>query len=222
MGCGVVWRDLVAATLAKGMIPRVLTNNLGVQVSGTLSMAGLGVASFRYGAQADNVLELEVVTGVGEIVTCSREQHRDLFDVVRCGIAVYEIQQPSTTTYRLFDWNRGREMHVAAGLAALDAASRPHPVTLPPDGDRTAPIPAVRCEHFALDVLMPGPGEAVVLGPESGPQAFTCAWGEAELSVAGGEALLPAGATAVLFANAGPARVSSLGGARVMRGWLGR
>ena len=72
--CGVVWRDLVAATLEKGLVPRVLTNNLGVQISGTLSMAGLGVASFRYGTQADNVDELEVVTGTGEIVTCSREQ----------------------------------------------------------------------------------------------------------------------------------------------------
>ena len=89
--CGVVWRDLVAATLAKGMIPRVLTNNLGVQVSGTLSMAGLGVASFRYGAQADNVRALEVVTGAGEIVTCSREQHRDLFDVVRCGLGQFGV-----------------------------------------------------------------------------------------------------------------------------------
>ena len=56
VGCGVVWRDLVSATLEKGLIPRVLTNNLGVQISGTLSMAGLGVASFRYGTQADNAL----------------------------------------------------------------------------------------------------------------------------------------------------------------------
>lgn len=88
---GVVWRDLVTATLEKGMIPRVLTNNLGVQISGTLSMAGLGVASFRYGTQADNAVELQVVTGTGEIVTCSREQNRDLFDVVRCGLGQFGV-----------------------------------------------------------------------------------------------------------------------------------
>lgn len=88
---GVVWRDLVNATLEKGMIPRVLTNNLGVQLSGTLSMAGLGVASFRYGTQADNAVELQVVTGTGEIVTCSREQNRDLFDVVRCGLGQFGV-----------------------------------------------------------------------------------------------------------------------------------
>ena len=89
--CGVVWRDLVTATLEKGMVPRVLTNNLGVQISGTLSMAGLGVASFRYGAQADNAVELQVVTGKGEIVTCSREQNADLFNVVRCGLGQFGV-----------------------------------------------------------------------------------------------------------------------------------
>ena len=88
---GVVWRDLVRATVARGLVPRVLTNNLNVAVSGTLSMAGLGVASFRYGTQADNVLELEVVTGTGEIVTCSREERRDLFDVARCGLGQFGI-----------------------------------------------------------------------------------------------------------------------------------
>ncbi len=91
VGAGVLWRDLVTATLEKGLIPRVLTNNLGVQISGTLSMAGLGVASYRYGTQADNAVELQVVTGTGEIVTCSREQNRDLFDVVRCGLGQFGV-----------------------------------------------------------------------------------------------------------------------------------
>jgi cytokinin dehydrogenase len=91
VGCGVLWRDLVTATLEKGMVPRVLTNNLGVQISGTVSMAGLGVASFRYGAQADNVDELQVVTGAGEIVTCSRDHNRDLFDVVRSGLGQFGV-----------------------------------------------------------------------------------------------------------------------------------
>src|SRR3954452_3362928 len=98
--CGVVWRDLVSATLEQGLIPRVLTNNLGVQISGTLSMAGLGVASFRYGTQADNAVELQVVTGTGEIVTCSREQNRDLFDVVRCGLGQFGVITRATIRLR--------------------------------------------------------------------------------------------------------------------------
>lgn len=98
--CGVVWRDLVSATLEQGLVPRVLTNNLGVQISGTLSMAGLGVASFRYGTQADNAVELQVVTGTGEIVTCSREERRDLFDVVRCGLGQFGVITRATIRLR--------------------------------------------------------------------------------------------------------------------------
>jgi cytokinin dehydrogenase len=88
---GVVWRELVQASLEKGLVPRVLTNNLNVTIGGTVSMAGLGVASFRYGTQADNVDELEVVTGTGEIVVCSREENRELFDAVRCSLGQFGV-----------------------------------------------------------------------------------------------------------------------------------
>ncbi len=97
---GVVWRDLVVAATDKGLVPPVLTNNLGVTIGGTLSMAGLGVASFRYGTQADNALELEVVTGTGEIVTCSREKNRDLFDAVRCSLGQFGIITRATIRLR--------------------------------------------------------------------------------------------------------------------------
>lgn len=83
---GVLWRDLVVAATARGWIPPVLTNNLGVTVAGTTSMAGLGVASFRHGSQADNALEIECVTGDGEIHVCSRDREPELFDMVRCSL----------------------------------------------------------------------------------------------------------------------------------------
>ena len=73
------------------LAPPVLTNNLDVTVGGTLSMGGLGVSSWRNGTQADNCLELEVVTGTGEIVRCSADQNRDLFDAVRCGAGQFGV-----------------------------------------------------------------------------------------------------------------------------------
>lgn len=88
---GVVWRSLVEATVPLGLVPRVLTNNLNVAISGTLSMAGLGVASFRYGTQADNAVEIQAVTGTGEIVTCSREENRELFDAIRCSLGQFGV-----------------------------------------------------------------------------------------------------------------------------------
>lgn len=88
---GATWAEVVEAMLPWGWIPPVLTNNLAVTVGGTLSMAGLGVASHRYGTQADNVTELEVVTGDGDFVRCSETENRDLFDAVRCGLGQFGV-----------------------------------------------------------------------------------------------------------------------------------
>jgi FAD/FMN-containing dehydrogenase len=97
---GVRWMDLVAATAPRGFIPPVLTNNLGVTVGGTLSVAGLGVASYRYGAQADNVLELEVVTGAGDRVVCSAETEREVFDAARSGLGQFVVITRATLKLR--------------------------------------------------------------------------------------------------------------------------
>lgn len=42
------------------------------------------------------------------------------------GVLLAEVQQPSDTTYRLYDWGRGRELHVDAALASI-AWDRPAP-----------------------------------------------------------------------------------------------
>lgn len=83
---GVVWRDLAHHLKRWDLTPRVLTNNLGVTVGGTLSVAGIGVASFRYGSQGDNVEELDVVTADGELRTCGPDRDADLFWSVIAGL----------------------------------------------------------------------------------------------------------------------------------------
>jgi cytokinin dehydrogenase len=88
---GIKWRALVEQFAGRSLSPPVLTNNLDVTVGGTLSMGGLGVASWRHGTQADNCLELEVVTGAGDIVRCSCQQNRDLFDAVRAGVGQFGV-----------------------------------------------------------------------------------------------------------------------------------
>jgi cytokinin dehydrogenase len=88
---GVIWRDLVRHLAARHLVPPVLTNNLGVTVGGTLSMAGIGVASFRYGSQGDNVVELDVVTGDGRTVTCSPETDDELFWAVIAGVGAFGV-----------------------------------------------------------------------------------------------------------------------------------
>src|SRR3712207_4416684 len=82
---GARWSQLLQATLERGLTPPVLTDYLGLSIGGTLSVGGGGGMSYRYGAQVDNVLELQVVTGAGAIVTCSESQHRDLFEAALAG-----------------------------------------------------------------------------------------------------------------------------------------
>jgi len=88
---GVKWETLVGQTLPQGLVPPVLTNNLGVTIGGTLSVAGLGVASFRHGAQGDNVTEIEAVTGAGDTVVCSPTQNTEVWNAVRSGLGQFGV-----------------------------------------------------------------------------------------------------------------------------------
>ncbi|MUH00526.1 FAD-binding protein [Scytonema sp. UIC 10036] len=90
---GVVWSQLLQATLQQQLTPPVLTDYIELSIGGTLSVGGVGGASHRYGVQVDNVLSLQVVTGNGSLETCSLDQNRDLFEAVlaglgQCGIIV--------------------------------------------------------------------------------------------------------------------------------------
>ena len=64
---------------------------IGLSVGGTLSVGGIGGQAFRHGLQVDNVIELEVVTGKGQLVTCSAHHNRDLFDAARAGLGQFGI-----------------------------------------------------------------------------------------------------------------------------------
>ena len=107
---GIRWREVLEATLAHGLMPPVLTDYIGQSVGGTLSVGGIGGSAWRYGAQVDNVLELEVVTGEGERLTCSAERRPDLFNAALAGQgqcamitrAVLRLQ-PAPTHVRVFN-----------------------------------------------------------------------------------------------------------------------
>jgi cytokinin dehydrogenase len=83
---GARWSSLLLATLPHGLTPPVLTDYLELSVGGTLSVGGVGGASPHFGAQVDSVLELEVVTGAGERVTCSPARNPGLFHAVLAGL----------------------------------------------------------------------------------------------------------------------------------------
>jgi len=85
-GAGAPWSEVVRVALAEGLTPPVIPDHLGTSVGGVLSTGGFGATSHRRGLVADWVRDLDVVTGTGELLTCSREQHADLFDAVLAGL----------------------------------------------------------------------------------------------------------------------------------------
>lgn len=88
---GVRWRELLEVTVPLGKSPPVLTDHIDLSVGGVLSVGGIGGQAFRHGVMADNVIELEVVTGEGKQVSCSKTHKKELFDAVRCGLGQFAI-----------------------------------------------------------------------------------------------------------------------------------
>jgi cytokinin dehydrogenase len=90
---GALWKDVVELGLTRRVAPPVIPDNLFLSVGGTLNAGGLGDTSYRLGAQVDHTVELDVVTGTGDFVTCSASREAELFQMVlagmgQCGIIV--------------------------------------------------------------------------------------------------------------------------------------
>ncbi len=72
------------------------------------------------------------------------------------GLLLYEVQQTSDITYRVFDWNRpqsaGRKLHIAQSEAVADPAIVGAVQPRPTDTEAVATL--VSCPYFTLDRLL--------------------------------------------------------------------
>ncbi|WP_327112485.1 cytochrome P450 [Nocardia sp. NBC_01730] len=88
---GALWQDVVDVGFAHGLrvrtgVPAVVRLTVG----GVLSVGG--ISTIRVGGSvAESVEELEVVTGAGELLTCSPDQHSDLFEAVLGGLGQFGV-----------------------------------------------------------------------------------------------------------------------------------
>ncbi|MFW6775469.1 FAD-binding oxidoreductase [Nocardioides sp. CPCC 205120] len=75
------YEDLVDATLAHGLVPLVVPQLRTITLGGAVTGLGIESTSFRNGLPHESVLEMDVLTGAGEIVTARPTgEHADLFD----------------------------------------------------------------------------------------------------------------------------------------------
>ncbi|WP_020386610.1 FAD-binding protein [Kribbella catacumbae] len=92
---GADWLQLTNAAHERGLTPPALTGFLGLSLGGTLSLGGIPPA-IQSGGQVDSVIELEVVTGTGDLRRCSPTQDEDLFEAVLAGLGQYGIITKAT------------------------------------------------------------------------------------------------------------------------------
>ncbi|TFB67564.1 FAD-binding oxidoreductase [Cryobacterium sp. Hz9] len=71
--------DLVAATLRHGLAPLVVPQLKTITLGGAVTGLGIESTSFRNGLPHESVLEMDILTGAGEIITASPGQNADLF-----------------------------------------------------------------------------------------------------------------------------------------------
>jgi FAD/FMN-containing dehydrogenase len=72
------YEDLVDATLPHGLIPLVVPQLRTITLGGAVTGLGIESTSFRSGLPHESVLEMDVFTGAGEVVTCRPGE--ELFD----------------------------------------------------------------------------------------------------------------------------------------------
>jgi FAD/FMN-containing dehydrogenase len=74
------YEDLVDATLAHGLTPLVVPQLRTITLGGAVTGLGIESASWRNGLPHESVLEMDVLTGTGEVVTTNETtRHPDLF-----------------------------------------------------------------------------------------------------------------------------------------------
>ncbi|CAL0304778.1 unnamed protein product [Lupinus luteus] len=86
-----LWIDVLRTTYKHGLTPFAWTDYMYVSVGGTLSNAGINGRMFRFGPQISNVLELDVVTGKGDLIKCSPVKNSELFYAVLGGLGQFGV-----------------------------------------------------------------------------------------------------------------------------------
>jgi FAD/FMN-containing dehydrogenase len=73
------YEDLVDTLLPFGLMPLVVPQLRTITLGGAVTGVGIESSSFRNGTPHESVIEMDVLTGDGRVVTCSRTENSDLF-----------------------------------------------------------------------------------------------------------------------------------------------
>jgi mannose-6-phosphate isomerase len=140
-------------------------------------------------------------------------------------VLVYEVQQTSDTTFRLYDWGRidkngvSRPLHVQEALRSIDVNGHDRRAIAPVvAANEKGVYHAVRatCRYFALEEYRLAASRALALGPKNSFQVVTMLSGELAYPGASGDERLAKGQTALIPACLGPLPLQSEGPAHFL------
>ena len=123
------YEELIAATLPHGVMPPVVPELKSITVGGAAAGVGIEASSFRYGLVHESLIEFDILTGGGRVLTCRPDnEHRDLFfgfpnsyGTLGCALKL-KIAAVATKPYVALEHRRFTE--IAAFFAALEEQCR--------------------------------------------------------------------------------------------------
>ncbi len=133
------------------------------------------------------------------------------------GLLLYEIQQASDTTYRVYDWDRpaseGRKLHIEESVEVTRPVGPTEPAN-PLVAGETGTAPAIECPYFELDLVRATPDGGPLAADTAGRgfRILTVIEGTAEVRCAAERIGLGRFETALVAGCAGPYEIDAKGG----------
>ncbi len=159
------------------------------------------LAALESGKPADLLNRLTITPGQALFIPGG------LVHAIGAGTLIYEVQQSSNTTYRLFDWNRtdaqgnARELHIEQSLKTIDWALPTPGMLTPPRPESKTTASVLSCEFFTMRRLTLTEPLAIQTDGSTFTALFTST-GSARLRCGNGCIDLKCGSSALIPASA--------------------
>jgi len=88
---GVTFEALVRETLKHHLVPLIVPELKTITVGGAVAGVAAESMSFRHGSFHETCLEYELVTGTGQVITCSPEQDGEIFEMLNSSFGTLGI-----------------------------------------------------------------------------------------------------------------------------------
>ena len=139
------------------------------------------ISGFREGVSSEDIKKAVGNSKILDLVSYWNVKHGDYLLIspgtihaLGPGLLIYEVQQTSDLTYRVYDWDRpiigNRKLHIDQAIMTLDSHEKGHVKQGTPDQNETAMRRLISCRYFNLDLIS---GFSDSLSLDTGGKSFS-------------------------------------------------